>query len=101
MELYRDENDGVDNASKGKSFEFKTKITGKTPAWLSPNPDGSRPSWPPQPSRSTLNIQVTIPLKYLSNFWRSLEMPLINCEVELDLLRPKMEHHNSIIDGTS
>ena len=21
-----------------------------------------------------------VPLKYLSNFWRSLEMPLINCE---------------------
>ena len=25
------------------------------------------------------------PLKYLSNFWRTLEMPLINCEVELIL----------------
>ena len=22
-----------------------------------------------------------VPLKYLSNFWRTLEMPLINCEV--------------------
>ena len=26
-----------------------------------------------------------IPLKYLSNFWRTLEMPLINCEIELIL----------------
>ena len=26
-----------------------------------------------------------IPLKYLSNFWRILEMPLINCEVNLIL----------------
>ena len=26
-----------------------------------------------------------VPLKYLSNFWRTLEMPLINCEVELVL----------------
>ena len=26
-----------------------------------------------------------VPLKYLSNFWRTLEMPLINCEVNLDL----------------
>ena len=26
-----------------------------------------------------------IPLKYFSNFWRTLEMPLINCEVELIL----------------
>ena len=26
-----------------------------------------------------------VPLKYLSNFWRTLEMSLINCEVELIL----------------
>ena len=26
-----------------------------------------------------------VPLKYLSNFWRTLEMPLINCEVNLVL----------------
>ena len=26
-----------------------------------------------------------VPLKYLSNFWRTLEMPLINCEVNLIL----------------
>ena len=25
------------------------------------------------------------PLKYLSNFWRTLEMPLINCEINLIL----------------
>ena len=30
-------------------------------------------------------IKIAIPLKYLSNFWRSLEMPLINCKVELSL----------------
>ena len=29
------------------------------------------------------NTKITIPLKYLSNFWRSLEMPLINFKVEL------------------
>ena len=28
---------------------------------------------------------MVVPLKYLSNFWRSLNMPLINCEVELIL----------------
>ena len=27
-----------------------------------------------------------VPLKYLSNFWRTLEMPLINCEVNLILM---------------
>ena len=26
-----------------------------------------------------------VPLKYVSNFWRTLEMPLINCEVKLIL----------------
>ena len=30
-------------------------------------------------------IKITVPLKYLSNFWRSLEMPFINCKVELSL----------------
>ena len=29
--------------------------------------------------------EVVIPLKYLSNFWRTLNIPLINCEVELIL----------------
>ena len=27
-----------------------------------------------------------VPLKYLSNFWRTLEMPLINCEINLVLM---------------
>ena len=26
-----------------------------------------------------------VPLKYLSNFWRTLEIPLINCEINLIL----------------
>ena len=28
-------------------------------------------------------VKIVVPLKYLSNIWRSLEMPLINCKVEL------------------
>ena len=31
------------------------------------------------------NVKIVVPLKYLSNFWRSLNIPLINCEVELIL----------------
>ena len=31
------------------------------------------------------DAKVVVPLKYLSNFWRSLEMPLINCKVYLEL----------------
>ena len=30
-------------------------------------------------------VTIAVPLKYLSNFWRSLQMPLINCKVELSL----------------
>ena len=30
-------------------------------------------------------VKIVVPLKYLSNFWRSLEIPLINCKVELSL----------------
>ena len=29
-----------------------------------------------------LNVKVVVPLKYLSNFFRSLEMPLINCKIK-------------------
>ena len=30
-------------------------------------------------------VELMVPLKYLSSFWRTFEMPLINCEVELIL----------------
>ena len=29
-----------------------------------------------------LNVEVVVPLKYLSNFFRSLKMPLINCKIK-------------------
>ena len=32
-----------------------------------------------------LNLKVAVPLKYLSNFFRSLEMPFINCKIKLNL----------------
>ena len=54
-------------ANATDSFNFKTKITGQT------NDDG------------TINVEIMVLVKYLSNFWRTLEMPLINCEVELIL----------------
>ena len=31
------------------------------------------------------NVEIMVPLKYLSNFWRTLEMRLINCEINLIL----------------
>ena len=49
------------------SFKFKQKLAGKTA-------DGG-----------TKDIEIMVPLKYLSSFWRTLEMPLINCEINLIL----------------
>ena len=60
--------DPNDNMTGTESFEYKVKITGKTPA-----------------DRDTKNVEIIKPLRYLSNFWRTLEMPLINCEVNLEL----------------
>ena len=35
------------------------------------------------------NVKIFVPLKYLSNFFRSLEMPLINCKIKLNLIWKK------------
>ena len=58
-----------------ESFEFKASLLGNTVA--QPNPH--------QTNGVLKNATIAVPLKYLSNFWRSLEMPLINCKVELKL----------------
>ena len=34
----------------------------------------------------TKNVGIMVPLKYFSNFWTTLEMPLINCEINLILI---------------
>ena len=56
------------------SFNFKTKITGQT---VDNNNNGN--------IAGRVDVEIMVPLKYLSNFWRALEMSLINCEVELIL----------------
>ena len=33
----------------------------------------------------TKEVEIMVPLKYLSNFWRTIKMPLINCEINLIL----------------
>ena len=65
-QYYKD--DPNDNIMQSESFKSKIKITGKTPA-----------------AGNTKDVEIIVPLKYLSNFWRTLEMPLINCEVNLIL----------------
>ena len=65
---YRDEPSNP-LSSNSESFKYKTNIIGKTPE-----------------ENDTLTVvKVVIPLKHLSNFFRALNIPLINCEIELIL----------------
>ena len=66
LQYYRDEPN--DNLADSKSFKSKIKITGNTPA-----------------AGNEKDVEIMVPLKYLSNFWRTPEMPLINCEVNFIL----------------
>ena len=70
---YRDEIDGVDdNASDGKSFKHETTVVGKRtqrPAWPGSKGDINQLE---QADIPTVNVDVTIQLKYLSDFWRLL-----------------------------
>ena len=66
-QYFRDEPDD-NNIEDSESFKSKIKITGKTPN-----------------NNNEKDVEIMVPLKYLSNFWRTLEMPLINCEVNLIL----------------
>ena len=45
--------------------------------------------------RSIKNTKIVVPLKYLSNFFRSLAMPLINCKIHLEL----NWNNNCVMDG--
>ena len=57
-----------DNITQSESFKSKIKITGKTSA-----------------AGIIKSVAIIVPLKHLSNFWRTLEMLLINCEFSLFL----------------
>ena len=74
-----------DNASNGKSFKYKAKIVRKIPERPARPGNSGNGNRPLQPAVPTLNVEVTIPLKYLSSFWRFLDLPLINCETKIDL----------------
>ena len=49
------------------TFKIKEKITGQTG------------------NDCTKDVEIMVPLKYLSNFWSTLEMSLISCEINLNL----------------
>ena len=46
------------------------------------------------------NVKIAVPLKYLGNFWRSLEMSLINCKIHLELNWIKDCVMSTIADAT-
>ena len=45
--------------------------------------------------------KIAVPLKYLSDFWRSLEVPLINCKVKLSLTWHKNCILSSVADDST
>ena len=67
-------------SANSESFKYKTNITGNTYNIG----DGEAEYDANKVDKN--ETEVVIPLKYLSNFWRSLNIPLINCEVELILI---------------
>ena len=70
----RDEpNSGANNSinysiKDSKSFDYKASITGKL-----------------EGNNTEKEAEIVVPIKHLSNFWRTLDMPLINCEINLIL----------------
>ena len=61
--------DGLDNFLGNSAwFKFKQKIRGST------GDDGTK------------SVEIMVALNYLCNFWKTLKMPLINCEINLILV---------------
>ena len=72
--------DFPDDNNNSASFTFKQKITGQT--------------W----NGGTKDVEIMVPLKHLSNFQRTLEMPLITCKISLQL---KCSRNCIIVVGTA
>ena len=66
------EDDAVADLTADSSSSFKYKVS------LLGNPVVAN-------NIARINVNVVVPLKYLINFFRSLEMPLINCKIKLNL----------------
>ena len=85
---YRDEPDNTpatdynaDPITNSESFKYKSSIAGKITN--ANQKDGENTEQ--ENTKSKKNLEIVFPLKYLSNFSRTLDMPLINCEVVLTL----------------
>ena len=82
------EDDAVADLTTDNSSSFKYKVS------LLGNPVVAN-------NIARINVKVVVPLKYLSNFFRSLEMPLINCKIKLNLTWKKecvlsTDHGNAV-----
>ena len=83
---YRDEltNDNSNNFANrnvvnSNTFKYKNKIIGNTY-----NVDAAAAGYDAN-RNGTQEVEIAIPLKYLGNFWRALNIPLVSCEVSLEL----------------
>ena len=84
-----DNNNPNKNAINTESFKYKTGITGSTynvDAIIN-NDAGNQVDNPNYDASKSgkKEVEIAIPLEYLSNFWRTLNIPLINCKVPLIL----------------
>ena len=98
-DYYRDElDDDADlnnhpnnNVVSSSAFKYKSRLLGNTPNINSTNDPavagGARPVNPNYNANESGRKEVilVVPLKHLGNFWRALNVPLINCEVSLEL----------------
>ena len=95
---YRDElNDDANlnnfannNVISSNSFQYKNKIIGNTynvDSTIVPAGGRARVANPNYDANNSgkKNVELGIPLKYLGNFWRALNIPLISCEVSLEI----------------
>ena len=95
---YRDElddsadlnNDANNNVVNSSAFNYKSKLVGNTynvDSTIVPAAGGARVANPNYDANQSgiKSLDLVVPLKYLGNFWRKLDIPLINCEVSLEL----------------
>ena len=78
---YRDEPNNPplndDDPQNSESFKYKSGITGKT---SNANNGTEREN-----RKTKSHLKIVVPLKYLTNFWKTLDNPLINCEISFTL----------------
>ena len=78
--------DGLSNpfSSNSESFEYKTSITRNTYSLVAGDADYD------VTKVGQNETEILVPLKRFGNFWRTLNIPLTNCEIELILTCPKI-----------